>query len=106
MSTGEGTLFMTEEFTLQEGRRQGATVDDTQGCVPTGARLVDGISDRSLAAAGFTLEEYRRLRRGRAFEEREYLAHRLRLAHDLSEVPAGRDAGWLSFVKQPQPQAD
>ena len=59
IGSGEGSLFVTEKFGLEQRGGQRGTVDGDQGTSGAATELVDGLSDKFFAGAAFSGDEHR-----------------------------------------------
>src|ERR1039458_6629451 len=90
MSTGEGTLFMAEQFALQECLRNGAAVDGDEQARFSGATPVDGEGGHLLAGAALAQDEDRGI-------GRRHLADR---AEDTLHLGTGAEQSFEGFSSQ------
>ena len=90
--SGERPSHVTEEFGLQQARRQSATVyrEKWLGCTP--AALVDSPGHEFLARAGLAHDEDGAPGRRHAIDEVEDPTHGLRAAHQARKARRGRQA--------------
>src|SRR5262249_26792882 len=69
VGSGEAALLVPEELALEEGRGDGAAVDDHEGPAGARAELVDGLGGRALAGPGLAPEEDGGVRRDGPLED-------------------------------------
>src|ERR1700720_1833437 len=56
--SGEGTLFMTEQFALHQSRRNGRTVQADKCSRTARAEIMDGPGEQFLASTSFAVEQH------------------------------------------------
>src|SRR5262249_7923790 len=93
VGAGERALLVPEQLALEEVGGDRAAVHDHERLVAASARLVQRLGGLALAGARLALEQDRRVRRGRPFEERDRVTHGRGLARQWSETGQRRDLG-------------
>src|SRR5690606_33496241 len=88
LRAGERAALVTEELALDEVRRDRAAVERDERLAGTRGHHVDAARQDVLADAALALDEDAHVRRGRALQEREEVAHHVRLADGVAEANA------------------
>ncbi len=83
--SGEGSLFVPEQFGLDQGFRKGRAVDRHKRSLPPRAERMDGASHHLFACSAFTRYQNARPTRRRLLKQCEYLLHARRTACEFSD---------------------
>ena len=84
--TGEGSAFVTEQFTLEQPRGNRRAVQGYERPVPARTQAMNGACDQFLARAGFTQNQNGGIRRSHQFHLPENSLQRSAVADDLFKV--------------------
>ena len=79
--SGEGSLFVAEQFTLEQLLGNGGAVDGDKTFTVALGIGVDGAGHKFLSGTTFARDHHRRIREGDAADHFENLRHRLGFAH-------------------------
>src|SRR5881409_4235179 len=102
----EGSLLVTEQFTLDQSRRQGCTIHFDEGLAPPRAQVVQRSGHELLARSRLTGDQHRRSGRGHGFDGPKHLLDRPTLSDDLIEVVVTLDLFLKIAVLLLQPGAE
>ena len=80
---GEGTLFVAEQFALQQGFRKGTAVDGDERKVAPRAELMHALRDHLFAGAGFAQHEHGGVRLCIATHQRTHALDRRGFPHQI-----------------------
>ena len=87
---GKGSFHMAEELALQQGLRQGRTINGYKRFVLTRAGKMDRPGNKLFAGAAFTLDVHRRIHVGNPGYCFQYPLHLFASCHNILEIVSFR----------------